>query len=240
MLTSADPNDSAIVAGTVIAGTARGRPEPINHEDADCVLAGLTMRGAHTGIYCDRAAPTSQLPARGQHAARASNCTTIPNPPIRNCIIAGNRGPGMLMARPRGARRRSITPANRQLHHRREPRLRPPGRQSDGPQLDRLFQRRRCRRRPDPASSTSVTYGDIQGGWPGDGNLDADPCFARTGFWYGPDNAAWIGGDYHLQSQAGRWDADAGNGSSMHFTSPCLNAGNSAMGVFGAAPNGDA
>jgi len=40
-----------------------------------------------------------------------------------------------------------------------------------------------------------ATYTDIQGGWPGEGNIDKDPCFAD------PNN-----GDYHLKSQAGRWE----------------------------------
>jgi hypothetical protein len=47
-------------------------------------------------------------------------------------------------------------------------------------------------------SSTIVTYSDVDGGWPGIGNIDADPCFADV------DN-----GDCHLKSQAGRWDANS-------------------------------
>jgi hypothetical protein len=30
----------------------------------------------------------------------------------------------------------------------------------------------------EPGSSTTVTYSDVQGGWPGTGNIDADPLFA--------------------------------------------------------------
>jgi hypothetical protein len=40
-----------------------------------------------------------------------------------------------------------------------------------------------------------VTYCDVQGGWPGEGNIDADPCFANV-------NEA----DFHLRSQFGRWE----------------------------------
>jgi len=36
-------------------------------------------------------------------------------------------------------------------------------------------------------STITITYSNIQGGWPGQGNIDADPCFVDT------DN-----GDYHL------------------------------------------
>jgi len=45
------------------------------------------------------------------------------------------------------------------------------------------------------SSLTTVTYNNIKGGFPGEGNIDSDPLFAD------PDN-----GDYHLKSQAGRWD----------------------------------
>jgi len=44
----------------------------------------------------------------------------------------------------------------------------------------------------------TITYSDVQGGWEGNGNIDADPCFVD------PDNE-----DYHL-----------------HPNSPCIDAGN--------------
>jgi hypothetical protein len=47
------------------------------------------------------------------------------------------------------------------------------------------------------------------------GNIDADPCFAD------PCN-----GDYHLKSQAGRWDANEGRWTNDKVTSPCIDAGN--------------
>jgi hypothetical protein len=50
----------------------------------------------------------------------------------------------------------------------------------------------------DAQSSAIVSYSDVQGGWPGTGNIDTDPCFI---------NAA--GGDLRLSS----WD------------SPCIDAG---------------
>ena len=59
------------------------------------------------------------------------------------------------------------------------------------------------------ASRISVGYSDIQGGWSGLGNIDADPCFADPGYWGSRDdpnivvepndpNALWVYGDYHL------------------------------------------
>ncbi len=43
-------------------------------------------------------------------------------------------------------------------------------------------------------TSPTITFCNIQGGWAGTGNINADPRFAD------PDN-----GDYHLKSQAGHW-----------------------------------
>ena len=59
-----------------------------------------------------------------------------------------------------------------------------------------------------------VRYCNVQGGWPGEGNVDADPHFADP-------NAA----DYHLKSQAGRWDANEGRWTIDEVTSPCIDAG---------------
>jgi len=60
----------------------------------------------------------------------------------------------------------------------------------------------------------SVTYSDIQGGFVGEGNIDADPLFAD------PSN-----GDYHLKSQAGRWDPGSQAWVLDDVTSPCIDAG---------------
>jgi hypothetical protein len=59
-----------------------------------------------------------------------------------------------------------------------------------------------------------VQYNDIQGGWPGTGNIDVDPLFADT-----------AAGDYHLKSQAGRWDSATQSWVSDSVTSPCIDAG---------------
>lgn len=45
-------------------------------------------------------------------------------------------------------------------------------------------------------STITVTYSDVHGGWPGDGNIDADPCFVELGYW--DANGVWRDGDYHL------------------------------------------
>ncbi|MHC4112562.1 MAG: hypothetical protein ACYSUY_15935 [Planctomycetota bacterium] len=63
-------------------------------------------------------------------------------------------------------------------------------------------------------SSTTVTYSDVQGGWPGIGNIDADPCFADAN-----------NGDCHLKSQAGRWEPNSQTWIKDTVSSPCIDAG---------------
>jgi predicted outer membrane repeat protein len=55
-----------------------------------------------------------------------------------------------------------------------------------------------------------INHGDVQGGWPGSGNIDADPLFVDPGYW--DANGLWIEGDYHLLSY-----------------SPCIDAGDNTV-----------
>jgi hypothetical protein len=61
----------------------------------------------------------------------------------------------------------------------------------------------------------SIRYNDIQGGWDGAGNLDVDPLLADA-----------VNHDYHLKSQAGRWDPATESWVADDVTSPCIDAGN--------------
>jgi len=90
-----------------------------------------------------------------------------------------------------------------------------------------------------PASLT-ISYGDVQGGeaavylepgcmlnW-GQGNINIDPCFADA------NNS-----DYHLKSQAGRWDANEGRWTKDEVTSPCIDAGDPSSPIgYEPFPNG--
>jgi len=58
----------------------------------------------------------------------------------------------------------------------------------------------------DDDSTITITYSDVQGDWPGNGNIDTDPCFVELGYW--DVNGVWVEGDYHLLSD-----------------SPCIDAG---------------
>jgi hypothetical protein len=108
----------------------------------------------------------------------------------------------------------------------------------------------------DDESNLSLLYSDVAGGWPAEasegneGNINIDPLFVQSGFWADKDNhkvstspedvrAAWIDGDYHLRSQAGRWDPQMRGWVTDDATSPCIDAGSPAGPVAEEpAPNG--
>ena len=89
---------------------------------------------------------------------------------------------------------------------------------------------------PQIISRASISYSNIQDGWLGESNIDADPCFVNPGYWADANypnvviepndpNAVWIDGDYHLKSQAGRWDPVSESWVVDDVTSPCIDAG---------------
>jgi len=63
--------------------------------------------------------------------------------------------------------------------------------------------------------NTTVSYSDLKGGWPGTGNIDADPCFVDA------NNS-----DYHLKSEGWRWDSVRRRWDYDDVTSWCIDAGN--------------
>ncbi|MHC4744985.1 MAG: right-handed parallel beta-helix repeat-containing protein, partial [Planctomycetota bacterium] len=83
----------------------------------------------------------------------------------------------------------------------------------------------------DLSSTITVTYSNVPGNIPGEGNFYADPCFAAEGYWDqngtpgDPNDDIWVDGDYHLKSEAGRWDSEGGTWVTDTTTSPCIDAG---------------
>ncbi len=64
-----------------------------------------------------------------------------------------------------------------------------------------------------------------------EGIIDIEPFFAEPGYWdenstpYEQDDDFWVNGDYHLQSEAGRWDPESKEWVADDMTSPCIDAG---------------
>ena len=67
--------------------------------------------------------------------------------------------------------------------------------------------------------------------WDDGNNLDIDPCFAEPGYLHDNNTPAdanddfWVSGDYHLKSQAGRWETNSQTWVIDDITSPCIDAG---------------
>jgi len=125
------------------------------------------------------------------------------NPVIRNCVVVQNYGSGIRAVR--GAEITSCTAADN------------PGIGiwiSQGAVVNSIVWANGQRQLYNPDDNASVTYCDVQGGWPGTSNLDADPYFAA------PRSS-----DYHLKSQAGRWDTNSQSWVKDGVTSPCIDAG---------------
>ncbi len=89
----------------------------------------------------------------------------------------------------------------------------------------------------DASWASLITYSDVprERVW-GEGNISTNPLFADPGYWGdGNDpnivvepndpNAIWVDGDYHLKSEAGRWDPDSQTWIQDDVTSPCIDAG---------------
>jgi len=216
---STNPSDSAIVAATVINGGNQGSVVTFSAgEDANSILAGFTITGGNTGIYCFGSSPTitnctiaentdaalgGGIYMEGSSSPTLTNCNIINNsasfagggmynqdssPALTNCTFSGNSasyfGGGIYCG---GG---SATLTNCIVW-------------GDTPEEISLF-----------GGTLVITYSDVKGGWPGEGNIDADPLFAD------PDNR-----DYHLKSQAGRWDPNTQAWVEDDVTSPCIDTG---------------
>ncbi len=97
---------------------------------------------------------------------------------------------------------------------------------------------------PDEISgqTPSVTYSNVGESWTGTGNISIEPLFAATGYWTDGGTAQdvnddfWIDGDYHLQSEAGRWNPVNQTWLKDSATSTCIDSGKPGCPVGQEAP----
>ena len=194
---------------------------------SNCIIFGNTAVGAGGGILCTYGNPTIiYCTITGNLAMMGGGigCQWGANAWIRNCTVSGNvassfgGGISCLDSRPT--------------------------------LLNCILWGDSSKRGPEIAShgiygpfTITINYSDVQGGQGGAdiggtstliwdyGNITGDPCFARPGYWDPngtPDDANddfWVGGDCHLKSKAGRWDANEGRWTKDEVTSPCIDAG---------------
>jgi len=209
-VSSINPNDPNIVSATVIHGSNRAVTFS-SGEDANCVLAGLSITGAKTGLYCSGASPTiinCKIAANQDSGVKLSSES---NPTLVNCIISGNGKAGIELWTDRTGRFPRYSYAT-----------------ITNCTIVGNFQHGILEGKPTVTNSiiynngaaqivssyATVTYCNVQGAWPGTGNINADPLFVVPGYWDQNNTPAdfnddfWVEGDYHLRPD-----------------SPCVNAG---------------
>ncbi len=243
VLRSAEPDDSAVVGGTIIEGDVVFA----GTEEAGCVLSGFTIDGTIAGF--DR-----RIDPEGQNHTHATishcvlediatgcggvmrNCDGV----ISNCIVADT---SYMCLRPWPVP--AISGCHGLITNCTFVRMR------DGIEVfaGGTCTIENCIFYESPpivvmdGATANVSYcvlergpGSVFGGGTvnrGPGNIDADPCFAESG-------AGPVRGDYHLKSQAGRWNPESKSWVQDDVTSPCIDAGNpgSAVGAEAFANGG--
>jgi parallel beta-helix repeat protein len=255
-LSSVDPDNPAVVAGTMLAGNASGADPVVTFasgEDTSCVLTGFTISGPQAAIRCSGASPVISGCRIENNGSNGIELHEGSNPTIINCEISANAGTGIEMqAKPSGRMvlynrpiiSNCVIAGN--LHH---------GISGGIPTITNCTIAANTGfgiSNSNPAVMNSiiyynnagtdtaqiegnagmVSYCDVQNGWPGQGNIDAVPCFAEPGYWSlggtldDVSDDYLVPGDYHLRSQAGRWHTGSRSWVLDVLTSPCIDTGN--------------
>ena len=242
-VSSSDPNNPEIVASTIIKGSDIAVTFA-SSEDANSVITGFTITNADIGIYCDGTYPTISKCRIVENNGNGIEMQNNASPNISYCDILCNKGSGLAMSGRTSylsmpSIEHSVIATNR-LH----------GIYCNLPSIENCtiaanVQRGISGQHPNinnsiifynsrdtdniqiECISAAIAYSDIQGGWDGTGNINQDPCFTETGFWNdnGTSEDTWLYGDYHLKSEAGRWDPNNKSWVQDDITSPCIDAG---------------
>ena len=254
-LTSTDPDDPNVVAATVISWGSIGVTFS-GGQDATCVLAGFTVTAADIGVYCSGSSPTIAKCRVEGNAGSGIELYNGSNPEITNCEIYSNAGSGIELVVMQSGRivlhnepavTNCVVAANGQngvsggmptIINCTIVQNEAFGISAIAPVVENciIYYNGLGAGLAQIEGEVIVSYSDVQGGWPGQGNIDADPLFVRLGHWTGgfgegedPGGLGfWVNGDYHLQSRAGRWDLVGKNWVQDVVTSPCIDAGDPA------------
>ena len=184
----------------------------------------------------------------------------LPASTIRNCIFSGNRADegGVLFTNGGGSNLVNCTLADNWAQNGKAIGWNSPGRGA----YSLVMTITNCilwngsneiRLHGDQLPHITIRHSNIQGGWPSwpwQGIIYSDPCFVKRGYWSDANdpnlaaepndpNAVWKDGDYHLKSQAARWDPVSESWVVDDITSPCIDTGDPNSPVaFEPFPNG--
>jgi parallel beta-helix repeat protein len=214
---SSNPDNPAVVKATVING--RGQDAAVSLPgggNANSVLSGVTVTSGKNGIYCF-----------DNSSATVTNCVVTSNRKagiklwdrssitIKNCVVCDNAGAGIELHQLRTRRANAAEVTNCTIADNLQQ-----GVWGGEPTIQNsiiYFNGSEYNDVQIESDLAMINYSDIQGGWPeeADGNIHADPLFADA-----------AGGDYHLKSQAGRYDPISDSWIQDDVTSSCIDAGN--------------
>jgi CubicO group peptidase (beta-lactamase class C family) len=215
ILRGANSGLTSAAADTVLLGDGTTPVVLLSGNTEECTLQGVTVMGGSVGIrIVDSSAEIMDCHVVANEGA-GIELVDEAQPSIHHCVVADNGGAGIAMP-PKTAGRKLLHSSPNIVNctivengHEAILNGRPiiansilyyNVTNSDAAQIS--------------SELASVTYSDVQGGFTGEGNIDTDPLFAD------PDD-----GDYHLKSQAGRWNPSSQSWIIDDVTSPCIDAG---------------
>ena len=227
-LRSTDPNDPTIVATTIIEGDVKKSVVTFSSgEDTSCTLDGFTISGGNMGIYCSGSSPkiTNCIITENVNADMGAGIFIKDgsSPTIVNCIFSSNSasvmGGGLYVENSNPILINCTFAGNSATYfgggiycNGGSPVLTNCILWGDTPDEISMF-----------IGTLSITYSNIQGGFPGEGNIDAEPLFADA-----------ANGDYHLLTSSPC--IDAGDPNSEFTLEPEPNGGRINMGAYGGTP----
>ncbi len=246
---SMDTNDPDVTAQTIISGIAGGSAVTFTGLiDSSCIIKGITIKGEGNGIYCEEfASPTiskcviTENSGDGIYLFKGcepviSECTIQKNgncgirmktvmqrityynkPVIINCIVAGNTQYGISEGKPTILNCTITDNENGGIYN-----------STAIVANSIIYFNEDGSTAAQVTGNNTITYSDVQGISSGIGNIDSDPLFA--------DSANY---DFHLKSQAGRWDPLNSTWIQDEQSSPCIDAGDPASNIgLEPVPNG--
>jgi N-acetylneuraminic acid mutarotase len=228
ILRSVDPNNPSVIEETIIQGDGTKPVITLDKNSNQCILKGLTITGGLVGLDLQKASPQIEYCRIIDNAGHGIDMQAKSEPTISHTLICANDGVGI-----------SMTPyVDIDFNIINEPEFIncTIAQNTEEGIKGGIVSLRNCivygngTGQISPVSAT-VNYSCVAGGFNGPGNIDADPLFAELAYLDpngtpdDPNDDFQVPGDYHLKSQAGRYDPNSADWVLDDVTSPCIDAG---------------